>query len=128
MNTSNLNDCDKYNCDPPTLNIKCVIFTLFIVFVYWFLPPRNKWILILLIFIPYVLLAWYDYIYQCERNSGPSYLSLFYKNLKPPETDPMKKYDNWHPTIKKRVFFIDLSFLLIILLFIPIFIEWTPKK
>lgn len=120
-------DCEHYNCDPPALNTKCIIFTLFIAFVYWGLPRHNKWVLVLLIFSSYLILAWYDYIYQCERNLGPSYLSLFYKNLKPPESDQMKKYDNWHPAIKRKVFFFDVTILLLLILAFPLFLKWEPS-
>ena len=122
----NLEDCDKYNCEPPSVNTKCIVFTLFVVTIYWFVP-KNKWILLFLIFVCYIILAWYDYIYNCERNMGPTYLSLFYKHFKPQSSEQIKEYENWHPTLKKKVMYVDLFILLVLVMLFPIYYDWEPK-
>jgi len=48
------------------LNLKCILFTLMIVGIYWFAPPRNIYFLIFCLWFPYILMAWYDSIYQCQ--------------------------------------------------------------
>ena len=111
----------------PTLNLKCIVFTLVLVLGYWFLPKRNKWVLIALLYLPYLAMAWYDYFYACERNLGPTYLALFYAWNKPPESKQIYDYNNWDPKIKKRVLIIDLIILGILILLLPAFLKWDPK-
>lgn len=53
-------------------NIKCVIFTLFIAGGYWYLPYRNIYILFFLLWLPYVSMAWYDYLYDCKYKMQPT--------------------------------------------------------
>lgn len=51
---------------PFEFNIKCIIFTIIVAGGYWYSPAKNIYILALLLWIPYVALAWYDYSYNCE--------------------------------------------------------------
>jgi hypothetical protein len=57
---------------PFQFNIKCIIFTLIIAGGYWFLPNKKWYILLFLLWLPYVALAWYDYIYNCEDKLKPT--------------------------------------------------------
>jgi len=57
---------------PFQFNIKCIIFTLLIALGYWFLPQRNIYVLIFLLWIPYISLAWYDYSYDCQDKMLPT--------------------------------------------------------
>ena len=113
-----------YNKEP-VVNWKCIIFTVILALGYWFLPKKNKWILLILLYFPYIILAWYDYYYKCERNMGPTYLSLFYWWAKPQDSKQIKDYNNWNPKIKRKVLIVDLVILTIMLLLIPIFLRWT---
>ncbi len=115
-----------YNADP-TWNLKCIVFTLVLAGGYWFLPKRNKWILLGLLYFPYIVLAWYDYYYICERNMGPTYLSLFYWWAKPPESKQIIDYKNWCPDKKNWVFFVDIIILMIAIAISPFFINWKVK-
>ena len=48
-------------------NLKCIVFALAIVSLYWFSPThKNKWLLVPLFITSYVALAWYDYAYDCS--------------------------------------------------------------
>ena len=51
---------------PFHFNIKCIIFTILIAGSYWYLPRNNLFILIFLLWFPYISLAWYDYAYSCK--------------------------------------------------------------
>jgi hypothetical protein len=42
---------------PFSVNIKCIIFTAILAGGYWYLPPKNLWILAFLIWFPYIALA-----------------------------------------------------------------------
>jgi hypothetical protein len=57
---------------PFALNIKCVIFTLVVAGGYWYSPPKNKYILLFLLWLPYVSMAWYDYAYNCKDKMQPT--------------------------------------------------------
>jgi hypothetical protein len=119
-------DKEKTECDntPPSGNVKCIIFTLAIAAGYWFLPPRNKWILLFLLYACYIVLAWYDHWYDCQRNLGPTYLALFYGWAKPAESKQMKTYRNWCPENKKKVLIADLIVLIIFVMLFPFFLQW----
>lgn len=92
----------------PAINLKCIVFTVVLASGYWFLPCRNKFVLIALLYFPYVVLAWYDYWYDCRRNMGPTYLANFYDFLKPPESDQIQQYKQMSPKWKKRILIVDL--------------------
>jgi hypothetical protein len=57
---------------PFQFNLKCIIFTLIIAGGYWFLPPKNWFILIFLLWLPYIAVAWYDYSYDCRDKIMPT--------------------------------------------------------
>lgn len=57
---------------PFKLNIKCIIFTAFLAGGYWYLPPKNLYVLIFLLWFPYIALAWYDYMYKCSPAISPT--------------------------------------------------------
>ena len=57
---------------PFAYNLKCIVGTLLIAGGYWFLPPKNVWVLIFLLWLPYVLMAWYDYLYDCRDKMKPT--------------------------------------------------------
>jgi hypothetical protein len=73
---------------PFAWNIKCIIFTILIAGGYWYLPHRNKYVLIFLLWIPYLALAWYDYYYDCKDKMMPTlfpYGRKIYLPFKPPD-------------------------------------------
>ena len=57
---------------PFEFNMKCILFTAAIAGGYWFLPPKNFWVLFFLLWFPYIAIAWYDYSYNCRDKLGPS--------------------------------------------------------
>lgn len=57
---------------PFSLNIKCIIFTIIIALGYWYLPYKNVYVLIFLLWLPYIALSWYDYAYDCEDKIQPT--------------------------------------------------------
>ena len=65
-----LNEQGCYDVEPAT-NLKCIVFTAF-VFGIWMLP-KNKWVLLLVLFLPYAIMATYDHYYNCNRQFGPTY-------------------------------------------------------
>ena len=57
---------------PFALNIKCIVFTAVVAGGYWYLPPRRWWALALLLWLPYVAMAWYDHYYDCADKMAPT--------------------------------------------------------
>ena len=110
----------------PTWNVKCIVFTLALAIGYWFAPPRNKWVLVFLLWFPYLVLAWYDYWYACKKNMGPTYLSLFYAWFKPEGSQQIRDFRRWDPAIKRRVLIVDGIILLAVLSMVPWFLRWNP--
>jgi hypothetical protein len=102
--------------EEPTWNLKCIYLTLALTGGYWYLPPRNKYVLLALAYGTYLALAWYDYWYECQRNMGPTYLSLFYAWAKPPESKQIKDFHAWDPKIKNKVLLVDVVILALVLL------------
>lgn len=117
----------KMDTTPPAVNLKCIVLTFFLATGYWFLPPRNKWVLIGLSYFPYLALAWYDWIYACQHNFGPTYLAHFYSWAKPQKSRQIMIYKNWDPRIKQQVAAVDIIIGLTLLLLLPMFLSWKPK-
>jgi len=113
---------------PPALNLKCIVFTAALASGYWLLPPRNKYVLLGLAYFPYLILAWYDWIYVCKHNFGPTYLAHFYSWAKPQSSSQIKIYNNWAPDIKLRVLIVDLLVAAAVIALIPAFIKWKPDS
>jgi len=107
--------------------LKYLVIPIAFVAFYWYAPPRNKWILALALYFPYLLLAWYDYLEGCKRNMGPTFLSLQYAWAKPKDSVQIQQYDNWCPDIKKKVHIVDGIIALAILVAAPFFWKWNPK-
>jgi UDP-N-acetylmuramyl pentapeptide phosphotransferase/UDP-N-acetylglucosamine-1-phosphate transferase len=63
---------------PLYLNEKCIAFAGFVLAVY-FMPHQKAWqhevvFAFILAMLAYVLMAWYDYIYDCNDKLGPTLL------------------------------------------------------
>lgn len=72
---------------PFKFNIKCVLFTAVIAGGYWYLPHHSLFVLLFLLWFPYIAMAWYDYAYQCEPHLGPTLIPFgqyFWLPFKPP--------------------------------------------
>lgn len=72
---------------PFAYNVKCIVGTIVIAAGYWFLPPKNLWVLLLLLWLPYVAMAWYDYAYDCADKMQPTlfpYGRYVFLPFKPP--------------------------------------------
>lgn len=164
---------DGYDATPPSVNTKCIVFTLLVSVLYWFVdrkellvpvcitinylydqyydceksiprnillgtvfalllmiaPQKNKWVLALCLYLPYIILAIYDYHFDCTRNKfGPTFLANFYAWAKPLHSDQIEVYKNWHPKWKSLINKVDLIVLLILLMVTPFFLRWKVKK
>jgi hypothetical protein len=74
---------------PLYLNIKCIVFSLFVIAVY-FLPHPTTWAhTVVMVFLlgvsAYVALAWYDVLYDCNDRLKPTLLGWLSAPFKPAE-------------------------------------------
>ena len=111
---------------PITGNSKCVVISIFLAIFYWYAPPKNKWILLFILYTTYLGIAWYDE-YLCERVLTPSYLRHFYEWAKPRKSMQSKEYKNLCPEPARKILIVDAILALLGLLFLPYFLKWNPK-
>ena len=64
--------------------------------------------------LAYVMLAWYDFIYDCNDRLGPTLLGWLSMPFKPSEY--AKKYDNLPVKYKKIVRTVDIMILAVLLI------------
>jgi hypothetical protein len=74
---------------PLYLNPKCLVFSAFVLAVYWLPHPKAYSHRVIAAFLlataAYILLAWYDYLYDCTDKYGPTFLGWMTMAFKPPE-------------------------------------------
>jgi len=102
---------------PLYLNEKCILFAAFILFVFW-MPHQKAWqheavLAFVLAMAAYVLMAWYDYIYDCTDKLGPTLLGTFVSWAKP--KDVQKEYEELPVKYKKIIRVTDTIVLAILL-------------
>ena len=114
---------------PLYLNIKCLIFSLFIIIIYYLPHPNNLAHNIIMMFLlgttAYILMAWYDVLYDCNDRLKPTFLGWISGPFKPSEYQ--KQYEELPLKYKKIIRNVDI-FILIILLITFIYPFYTKKK
>lgn len=110
---------------PLTGNAKCVVISMLLATGYWFTPPKNKWVLVGILYFTYIAIAWYD-AYLCERTLTPSYLRHFYDWAKPRDTFQHRQYQNLCPSSEKKILIVDVIIAITIVLLFPTFLAWKP--
>ena len=114
---------------PLYLNEKCIVFAVFVVAVY-FMPHQKAWqheavFAFILAMTAYVVLAWYDYIYDCNDKLGPTLLGGLIGWAKPyggvpPGTDEL-------PIKYKKVVAVFDSVVLVVLLALVAYPYINPR-
>ena len=112
----------------PAVNLKCIVGTALLASGYWLLPSKNKYVLLFLCYVPYLAIAWYDFMYGCVHNFGPTYLAHFYSWAKPQTSRQIQIYKHWDPKIKRKVIIVDVLVLLLLIYITPKFLAWTPER
>lgn len=102
---------------PLYLNPKCLVFSAFVLAVYWMPHAKAYEHKIVIAFVlasaAYVLMAWYDYLYDCTDRFGPTFLGWLTKPFKPAEYS--EKYDELPVKYQKIVRTVDIVVLVVIL-------------
>jgi hypothetical protein len=105
------------------LNPKCLVFSAFVLAVYWLPHPKafahKVLVAFLLASLAYVVLAWYDMIYDCTDRLKPTMLGLLTGWAKPAHYQ--KDFDALPVRDKKIVRIVDGAVLviLVVLAFSP---------
>jgi hypothetical protein len=103
---------------PLYLNIKCLIFSLIILIIYWLPHPttlaHNIVMGFLLSVSAYIALAWYDVLYSCNDRLKATLLGWLSKPFKP--KDYSDNYEKIPLKYKKMIRYFDIFVLIIILI------------
>lgn len=87
---------------PFSWNVKCIVFSAVIAGGYWYLPPKNLWVLAFLLWLPYVAMTWYDYAYDCRDKMQPTIFPLGRRIFLPFKPEGYKKAYEALPAEQKR--------------------------
>ncbi len=102
---------------PLELNPKCLVFSAFVLTVYWMPHPTALGHRIVAAFflatLAYVLMAWYDVLYDCNDKFGPTFLGWISMPFKPPHY--REKYDALPVKYQKMVRNVDIVILVVLL-------------
>jgi hypothetical protein len=102
---------------PLYLNLKCLIFSAFILIVYWLPHPQtiahNIVMGFLLATSSYISLAWYDVLYDCNDRLRPTIFGWLSKSFKPPQYS--EEYNKLPLKYQKIIRTVDIVTLLIVL-------------
>jgi hypothetical protein len=109
------------------LNPKCLVFSAFVLGVYWLPHPialsHRIVVNFILACLAYVVLAWYDVLYDCNDRFKPTLLGWMWKGLKPKEYE--EAYEKLPVKTKKVIRAVDIAVLVILvaLLAYPFFVK-----
>ena len=101
---------------PLYLNLKCLVFSAFILIIYWLPHPstiaHNIVMGFLLATSAYISLAWYDVLYNCNDRLGPTIFGWLSKSFKPLEYS--QQFNELPVKYKKIIRTVDIVVLIII--------------
>ena len=103
---------------PLYLNPKCLVFSAFVLGVYWLPHPKAFAHKILMAFLlatsAYIILAWYDVLFDCNDRLKPTLLGWLSKPFKPKEySDAYDKLPMKYQKIIRTFDIVVLSILVI---------------
>jgi len=102
---------------PLYLNPKCLVFSGFVLAVYWAPHPKPLSHRIVAAFflatLAYIVLAWYDVIYDCNDRLRPTLLGWLSMPFKPPHY--RAEYEELPLKYKKIIRWVDIGILLVML-------------
>jgi hypothetical protein len=120
---------EKKKCydGPITGNAKCIVISLLLAGFYWYTPPKNKWVLLTILYVTYILIAYYDHYYECQKGEfGPTFLRSYYEWAKPKTSKQNIIYKNMCSNKEKLILYVDVAMFLLMLFIFPLFLKWKP--
>jgi hypothetical protein len=112
---------------PLYLNPKCLVFSAFVLAVYWmphFKAYEHKIVMAFVIATSaYVFMAWYDVIFDCNDRLRPTLLGWISGSFKPPSY--LKEYSELPLKYQKIIRWFDIAVLLLMvfLIFSPYYLS-----
>ena len=112
---------------PLYLNPKCLVFSAFVLIVYWMPHPVAYTHKIVMAFVlataAYILMAWYDFLFDCQDRLKPTLLGWMSGYFKPPSY--RKDFDELPLKYQKVVRTFDIVVLIgiVCLLAFPYFVK-----
>ncbi len=112
---------------PLYLNPKCLVFSAFTLIVYWLPHPVSYAHRVVMAFLlattAYILMAWYDVIYDCNDRLRPTLFGWISGWFKPAEYN--EQYEELPIKYKKIIRWFDIAVLciLVILLAFPYLVK-----
>ena len=98
---------------PLYLNPKCLVFSAFVLAVYWLPHPVALAHRIVMAFLlattAYIVMAWYDVIYDCNDHLKPTLLGWLSGPFKPPAY--LEEYEELPVKYKKIIRWFDIAVL-----------------
>jgi hypothetical protein len=105
---------------PLELNPKCIVFSVFVLAVYWMPHFKAFEHRVVMAFVlattAYVLMAWYDKLYDCNDRFGPTFLGWLSMPFKPQEY--RDKFDALPVKYQKIVRTVDIVILVVLLVLV----------
>ena len=116
---------------PLYLNPKCLVFSAFILTIYWLPHPKSRAHNLLMGFLlatsAYISLAWYDVLFDCNDRLHPTLFSWLSKPFKPKEYQD--EYDKLPLKYQKIIHWFDIAVLILVFFtFLYPFLERKNKK
>ena len=75
---------------------------------FYYLPKKDKVVLAFLLYIPYFLLAWYDYFANCKFRMNPTLFPFGRFIFLPMKPDPYKRrFDDLDPIVVQNIANVD---------------------
>lgn len=72
--------------------------------VFYYLPKGNKIVLAFLLYVPYLILAWYDYLMNCTFRMNPTIFPFGRFIYLPMKPDPYKRrFDELDPIVVENI-------------------------
>lgn len=114
---------------PLYLNLKCIVFSILLISVYYLPKPQGIPHNIIMMFLigtsAYIMMAWYDVIYDCNDRLKPTLLGWLSKGFKPKEYG--EQYEELPLKYKKMIRNFDI-FVLVILFITFLYPFFTRNK
>jgi hypothetical protein len=103
---------------PLYLNLKCLVFSFFIIAIYYLPKPLGIAHNIVMVFLlgtsAYISMAWYDVIYDCNDRLKPTFLGWISGPFKPKEYQ--QQYEQLPLKYKKMIRNVDIAVLIVLLI------------
>lgn len=86
-------------------------------------PPQSKWVLLGILYFAYIVMAWFDYLTNCERKLGLSYLAHLYLWAKPQGSEQVHLFYDACDDVRHDILFYDRAVALSTIAFMSVWVN-----